>query len=41
MSDPKLDAQLRAYLEDAAGDKAEGNTIANLRLARSISSVPT
>jgi chromosome segregation ATPase len=32
MSDPKLDAQLRAYLEDAARDKAEGNTIANLRL---------
>lgn len=32
MSDPKLDAQLRAYLEDVARDKADGNTIANLRI---------
>ncbi len=32
MSDPKLDAQLRAYLEDVARDRADGNTIANLRI---------
>ncbi len=32
MTDPKLDAQLRAYLEDVARDKADGNTIANLRI---------
>lgn len=32
MTDPKLDAQLRAYLDDVARDKADGNTIANLRI---------
>jgi hypothetical protein len=32
VSNPDLDAKLRAYLEEHARDREEGNTIANLRL---------
>lgn len=32
MSDLKLDQQLRVFLEETERDRAEGNTIANLRL---------
>lgn len=31
-NDPQLDAKLRSYLADQERDKAEGNTIANLRI---------